>query len=311
MSRIVFDPDVEVADEATRACSTLTRTLAEPPIGRTATRSAGWLLFEDPGSWGTAAAARSPRLPEQLRELAAERGVRLQLIRRHGPRRGPRRTEPRVIAAWVGRDGPWAEVGELADPLAIGEHQLDALAAGRSPGLGEPCDAPIVLVCTHGGVDPCCARFGRPVAAALADRFGEMVWESSHVGGCRFAANVVCLPAGVSYGLTTPDLAVHQVGELLAGRVVAEGLRGRAGAPAAVQVAEQAVREHTGCWGLDALQVEHVVPDGDRRRITFVSAGRRVAVDVETTRFAQRPYGCGEAGTWAPEGAVVTAVAEL
>ena len=54
-----------------------------------------------------------------------------------------------------------------------------------SPAL-EP--EPMLLVCTHGVHDTCCAVRGRPVAAALARRWPEATWECSHVGGDRFAA---------------------------------------------------------------------------------------------------------------------------
>ena len=47
--------------------------------------------------------------------------------------------------------------------------------------------APLLLVCTHGRRDACCAQFGRPTAMALARRYGTAVWETTHVGGDRFA----------------------------------------------------------------------------------------------------------------------------
>ena len=68
---------------------------------------------------------------------------------------------------------------------------------------------PILLVCTHGVHDTCCALRGRPVAAALAARWPGQVWECSHVGGDRFAPNVVVLPDGFYYGNLDPETAVR------------------------------------------------------------------------------------------------------
>jgi hypothetical protein len=86
MPRIVFDTDTPVADEAYRACSVLAQMVREPTTGWTAPRPQGWLLVEDNGPWGSQAAARNPRLPQELREALIARKMRTQLIRRHRPR---------------------------------------------------------------------------------------------------------------------------------------------------------------------------------------------------------------------------------
>ena len=82
------------------------------------------------------------------------------------------------------------------------------LGGARRPGIldatvrsGTDDDgAPIYAVCAHGTHDACCAIRGRPVAAALDQLRPGRVWECSHVGGDRFAANVLVLPSGVLYG---------------------------------------------------------------------------------------------------------------
>ena len=81
-----------------------------------------------------------------------------------------------------------------------------------------------MLVCTHGVHDTCCAIRGRPVAAALAAEWPGQVWECSHVGGDRFAPNVVVLPDGFYYGNLDPESAVRH-------RTAAPGRR-RGGGPA-------------------------------------------------------------------------------
>ncbi len=67
----------------------------------------------------------------------------------------------------------------------------------------------MALVCTHGRHDVCCAVRGRPVAAALAAAAtGWDVWECSHVGGDRFAANVLLVPSGELFGSLDEATAV-------------------------------------------------------------------------------------------------------
>lgn len=67
--------------------------------------------------------------------------------------------------------------------------------------------------------DTCCAVRGRPVGRALSDRWPELVWECTHVGGDRFAANVVVAPDGVYYGNLDAASSVEAVEQHLADRI--------------------------------------------------------------------------------------------
>ncbi len=60
-----------------------------------------------------------------------------------------------------------------------------------------------LLVCTHGAVDACCAKFGYPVYRRLRQIAAESdlpvpvrVWRCTHFGGRRFAATVLDMPEG-------------------------------------------------------------------------------------------------------------------
>lgn len=63
-----------------------------------------------------------------------------------------------------------------------------------------------VLVCTHGSHDVCCGRFGYPLYEELRQRYaaeseGKLrVWRTSHLGGHRFAPNLIDLPEGRYWG---------------------------------------------------------------------------------------------------------------
>ena len=91
---------------------------------------------------------------------------------------------------------------------------LDLATAGRS------VDHPLFLVCTHGKHDRCCAKFGRPLYDAVREQVEDgWVWQSSHVGGDRFAGNVVVLDDGVYYGRVEPSEAWPVVEAALERRV--------------------------------------------------------------------------------------------
>jgi hypothetical protein len=113
---------------------------------------------------------------------------------------------------------------------------------------------PVYLVCAHGRHDPCCAIRGRPVAEALARHRPGAVWECSHVGGDRYAANLVALPHGLYYAHVTPQTALGLVTAYERGEVDPVRLRGRSAHAAPAQAAQHYARLAFGDNRLDALR---------------------------------------------------------
>ena len=68
----------------------------------------------------------------------------------------------------------------------------------------------------------------------------------THIGGDRFAGNLVCLPEGLYYGRVDREAAGSVLDEHLAGRLLLEHYRGRSIYTFPVQAAERSVREATG-----------------------------------------------------------------
>jgi hypothetical protein len=227
----------------------------EEPVLGTASTVRAFLLVESSGPWG-ADALRDSRLPEDVKEdlrtRAAAHGVRVLLVRRH--RAVGQRIGTRVFAAWADPHDPWLETTTLAGPELLAGLDLDALGRGRSPGL-TPAEGPVFAVCTHGRHDACCAELGRPTAAALSASHPEETWEVSHVGGDRFAANVLVLPDGLYYGRVDAADAPLLAEQHLSGHLDLDRLRGRSGLAFPVQVAEVAARRASGATGLRDLRV--------------------------------------------------------
>ena len=147
-------------------------------------------------------------------------------------------------------------VGGRPDRSQLLSFDFGALGAGVVPSFGRPDPRTLLLVCTNGRRDVCCALRGRPIAQQLARRFGDQVWETTHTGGHRFAPTAVLLPVGYLYGRLDPPFAERLLTEAAAGRMVPQRCRGRSTWSPAGQVAELAVRDVMGECGVDAVVVD-------------------------------------------------------
>jgi hypothetical protein len=222
-----------------------------------------WLLIEHPGPWPSDVLESTLPFPPERLERARAAGLRPLLTRRPGTHhRAP--NAPRTVFVGCGKPGNrWLERLEIKDLAELATLDLDAVAEGR-PGHGEPVTGPQFLVCTHGTKDMCCALFGRPVAAALARQHPNRTWEASHVGGDRWAANLLVTPDGFLHGHLTPAEATAVADAAVARQVRPDHLRGRTSAATPwEQCAEIAVRQHTGLRGLDAVLAAGIAAERD------------------------------------------------
>jgi Sucrase/ferredoxin-like len=207
-----------------------------------------WLLVEQPGPWGRDALVESElddRVARTLAARAAHARVRVVLIRRPGRSGRADRRRWALVDSRPGRESCWW--GEWSAATDLLELPLDG------PLTTTPTTAPVYLVCAHGRHDACCAIRGRPVAATLAATRPGATWECSHVGGDRFAANLVVLPHGLYYGHVTPPAAARLAGLYESGRVDPTWLRGRSSIPLPVQAAQHYARLAFAEDRLDAL----------------------------------------------------------
>jgi hypothetical protein len=223
----------------------------------TASTVRSWLLLEDPGPWGRDA-LRDARLPErvglELQRRCRAAGVRPLLIRRASSTASPAGGLG-CFAIRSGPEPPWIERTRLAKVTDILDLDLPSLGRGVRPGF-EPVDGPLFLVCTHGRRDVCCAERGRPLARALATAVPGATWESSHVGGDRFAGNLVAFPHGLYLGRVEPDQADEVARQYADGRISLRHLRGRSCYPMPVQAAEHELRTLEGFDRVDDVGLE-------------------------------------------------------
>ncbi len=257
----------------------------------TATPQARVLLVHQPGPWGSRGLLESrcdAGVARRIDAAAAKLGMRLQTIQRPGKHEGgvPAGGYRFGIADTRG-DTPsvaWWRVDDLAQ-LA------DELEAGGPHAIPAEIDtAPLYLVCTHGRHDACCALRGRPVARALQLARPGRVWETTHLGGDRFAANLLVLPTGELYGRVPAAIAPALADRADAGEVVPAMLRGRIGLSAIAQAALVFAHERLGIVARDALRVTTVEhDDGERVRahLATPTGPMTVTIAVETRPPAQ------------------------
>lgn len=262
-------------------CSVSSRDDHEEMAG-TAPTETDLLFVEYAGAWGRKAVAES-RLPgEVVAHLESLAGVRVQLVRRHG---GLVEGGVRVFAATLGAGAAGTVTTALLDDV----RDLPDLA----PADLQPYAGPLWLVCTNGRRDLCCAESGRPVATALASRWPEATWETTHLGGHRFAGTLLALPSGVTLGRLDPHTAVEACRELEHGRLPLDRTRGVAGRPGPAQVAELFVRRELGLTGLGEVTTEGA--DGDR--VVVRAGAERYDVTVSTATGEPRRQSCADLST--------------
>lgn len=253
-------------------CSQLSRGVEEKAFG-TASVGGLWLLVEYTEPWGPKA-LRDSRLSTEvknylnqlIRRIPRSRLLFIKQERRHQP------TFNFFIVRARERN-PFIVKFELDDYESLRSIYLDvaAVAAGKHTAGGTILTGPLYLVCTHGKRDKCCAKFGYPLYKSLREERDGIVWQSSHIGGDRFAANLVCFPHGLFYAHMTDESARRVASRYEQNQMVLEKFRGRACYSYPIQAAEFFIRKETGIEGINDLRhLSNERLDDDVWRIRFI-----------------------------------------
>ncbi len=273
--------DTQTASSQRYYCSLASQEAGEQLFG-SATRTDIWLALEYSGAWHSKAFEQSA-LPQAVKDhlsaqAAALPNARIQLIRRQ--ERGPeiafyvavsREVDPLLYAF---------RLRAYEDLLAL---DIAAVAAGDAAYASHLSAEKLYLVCTHGERDACCGRFGAATFAALAQLDTGAVWRTIHVGGHRFAPNVIVLPHGIFYGRVAVEDAQRVLEDYRQGHLTLDRLRGRACYPPEAQVAEYFLRAETGIDALEALRLLEVQPSAPEQwlvRFEERSTGRTHTLEI-------------------------------
>jgi len=276
--------------ETLNRCALRAQLRGDPMLG-TAFPADRLLLVEQPGPWGRAG-LRGSRFDHgtaaALEGRADAAGVRVLAIRRPG------RTPRGAIRRWALVD---SRPGQTSLRWGHYDEDVELLGVPLDGSTGVDDDAPLYLACAHSKHDACCALRGRWVAAALAKERPGRVWECSHVGGDRFAANVLVLPVGLLYGRVLPFAAPEFVETTERGEVVGALLRGRIGLTPVAQAALAFAYEHLAVRRADALSVVAVRATGEGESVVRINAPHGlVDVTVRVERMRGDGLTCSQPG---------------
>ena len=271
--------------ETPMRCSALAEELGEPLDG-TVDQRRRWLLIEDRSAWGNEAVADLIGSDEAA--LAKSLGLRVLLVRRREGDPAADAVRRAILVDTVTREMAVREMGSVA------ELSVQALASSPMAEFGVATTEPIFLVCTNGKRDACCALRGRVLVGALTADHAARVWECTHLGGHRFGANLVCLPAGIIYGRVAAADGTRLASAYLAGRLDPALLRGRSAWPAPAQVAEQTLRLRLGFAGVDDVRLLGADVDAERARVVLGGPdGREYQLELRAVRASPpRPISC-------------------
>ncbi len=269
--------------ESDLLCSIYSLSLGEPLFG-TAPRTDIWILIEYPYPYASRAYEESD-LPLPIKErlssvLQSCANPRLLLIKKH-------HDEPKGrTVVFIAVSNPQAprmyryELAKYDELLAVDWEGV--IKGDKSYSENHLHNEELYLICTNGKRDRCCAKNGLPLHEAIAAIKPENTWQSSHVGGHRFAGNLVCLPHGLYYGRVPADKGRKIVDAYRSGQIVLDHFRGRSCYTPEQQAAEYYLREQTGEMSIDGFRlVESRETDPDHWSITFDSQlGRRYRLKV-------------------------------
>ncbi len=229
----------------------------------TATRVNVWLALEYTRPWSGDAFATSD-IPEPVKKaldgcLATIPLSRLQLIRQ------PARSAA-DIAFFVALS---RETNPVLYKFRLNSYEdLHSLDIPRVAS-GDPAYAqfispdPLFLVCANGKRDLSCAKYGRPVYDAMSQLVGNAVWQTTHIGGHRFAGTAVFFPYGLAYGRIKAGDVATLIADFRQQQISLDHLRGLSFYDEPVQAADYYLRRQTGNRRLAAFRLQSVERDGE------------------------------------------------
>ncbi len=271
------------------------------PLRGTAPRAEVWFALEYPGRWEKKAFEQSSIAAEIKDHVNAQLKLipesRLLLIKQ---RSSGSAADIRFFASVASADPPALYRIELSDYSDLLSLDLVSIAAQHPRYVRALSEEPVFVICTNGLRDQCCALQGPAAYAALSAEFGDLIWESTHHGGHRFAANLLALPGGLSFGRLRADSALAVVRVALDGKLDLGHFRGRSVYDEPVQAGEILLRWELGLDAVGALKLTESNPAGDGRwELTFAEpSGQAHRALLERSEGPEQIHlSCGDAKT--------------
>jgi hypothetical protein len=225
---------------------------AGEPLTATASRASIWILLEYNEAWGAKALEES-NLPERVKKLLITQSATLPNVRFQFIKQGGKNKGIRFYIAQAHPINPLLYRFKLESYDDLLDMDIEAIVTDRSDQTLS--EERLFLVCTNAKRDICCAKNGVPLYNALSNVAGRDVWQTTHLGGHRFAGTMVCLPHGICYGRVPPEEALAVVHAYQNNTLLLDHYRGCVAYDAPAQAAEAFLRRQTGEYTLDAFRL--------------------------------------------------------
>ncbi len=147
---------------------------------------------------------------------------------------------------------------------------------------------PFFVICTNGKKDKCCAKFGFPVFKFFESFNADVnVWECTHVGGDRFAANVIAMPFGIYYGHVAVEDVGHIMVRTLLRKIYKNKFRGASRRSFYEQAIECHLREHLQNYDIDFEIHTHLLKhEGDHYEVDVTTSNNgHYIMDLERVKM--------------------------
>lgn len=279
------------------SCSIESQETQEDLTG-SAPRADVWFLLEYNGKWGKAALKEST-ISEEVQShleamLAQVPRSRLLLIKNRQAGQGIR-----FFAALAAEDPPALYEFTLQSYRDLLELDLAAIADQAAIFDPQRSTQTLFVVCTNGLRDRCCALHGLVAYQALATEVPGQVWESTHHGGHRFAANVLQMPQGLSYGRLGAEPARALLAAAGRGELLLDHLRGRSRFNEPQQAAEVLLRRRLDLTADEGLTFVDSQEQGPQRwRMHFSQQGQPHVVTLQCSETGRQVHlSCGDEAT--------------
>lgn len=263
-------------------CSVLAQQSNAPLYG-TAAQVDCWLLIEYPNSWHAKALTDNvlpakinrhlATLPSDVAHLCGKK-LRVLFIKQ-----STRSQITRPLLMLGCATSQTLLCSELSDYDTLTTVTAEHIANHQLPNA-DPVDNGIFLVCTNGQRDMCCGRFGIPLYNKLQATYGARIWQTSHLGGHRFAPNLLCLPSGLSYGFVHEAQADQLIEQHDNGLISLPHLRGRSHYPPAAQAAEYFLRKEFNVRDEQSLTLKSVQTVNHQSEVLFEALNNDYSVFV-------------------------------
>ncbi len=264
-------------------CSQIAKADNATLYGTVSDKSQVWALVEYSGKWPKGATKSGASLPGALFQwIEAQRdaisGFRPILIKR--------KTVTDTKSVFIAIPGPTdAKLYQfqISSYEELSSLDINTILAGGGE-TQRLLDEQVVLVCTNGLHDNCCSMFGLPVYDAFEKDTSLNVWQSSHIGGHRYAATAAVFPSGVYYGYLAPSAVVSVGKDIDTKQIALQYYRGRSFQPAVVNAADYFLRNVLSLTADAAVKLSNHEADDAVHLVTFLVADQLHQIEVETVQ---------------------------